>query len=839
MNLYGLDYSLFDLGFADPTLIETLSGSNPMIIDRRNREREEENLLKLSNSILKNIKRNSSPPRRRHDGTSPLPLGMDWSPAPLNWRVGWLKKFKHKIIAYGLLTVASGSDLESWPPPTAYFTIPPPLTTFKLPCLTDGPNTIWPHDFHTGWSYCVTVPCWSILSESEGSEPVVFYRVQVGLQSPEGVTTTRGVLRRFNDFLKLSSDLKRSFRKKKLPPAPPKGLLRMKSRTLLEEVIVTVLGNKLVREITAKRTHIKYKAYNQDSSQRRRSLEDWMANVLSDIDFSRSAPVACFLELEAAVRSSFHESIPNVNLSCNSGSLADPFAIHSDVSVPAGTSALASNYGNDSTDRTSDIGSALCVEERFSEFGNGNPISDDNLSSLAEATANEAMCENKNVTLSKDFSEGKEKYLQKFHDERSNLDKIHIDASDNLPHHDIIENSPDLKNSPMVGHAKGLLRESPLEETSTSNQISNLWEDQDNGTSSKYSESGEASEALHMLASSGLRFSHDTLSVLPMDEQQKVLTTMQQRLGTSKTDTGDLIARLHQELALRQYLTTKVKDLETELESTKKSDRENLEQALSIERERCSQMQCNVEELRRKCMEMELRLKAELDEKAQAESTETSIIKENEALPGELDCAREQLKNLQICHGEVDLKSESDVKLLVREVKSLQNSQSELRQELDRVAKERTEFETRLQEVRTKRERIDAVNAKLLHECQILRSQLAESCIDFLVEQEKLKMDPSGAVDILTTLENRIGLFLTQAQLLAQDVANPVTSSSAENDDVMATDYELRKMLTDLLIDNVILRQQVNLVTRCALNMVDVSPNNSEIVKDEASTKLY
>ncbi|GAU23139.1 hypothetical protein TSUD_305870 [Trifolium subterraneum] len=26
-----------------------------------------------------------SPPKHRHDGTSPLPLGMDWSPAPRKW----------------------------------------------------------------------------------------------------------------------------------------------------------------------------------------------------------------------------------------------------------------------------------------------------------------------------------------------------------------------------------------------------------------------------------------------------------------------------------------------------------------------------------------------------------------------------------------------------------------------------------------------------------------------------------------------------------------------------------------------------------------------------------
>lgn len=26
-----------------------------------------------------------SPPKHRHDGTSPLPLGMDWSPPPKKW----------------------------------------------------------------------------------------------------------------------------------------------------------------------------------------------------------------------------------------------------------------------------------------------------------------------------------------------------------------------------------------------------------------------------------------------------------------------------------------------------------------------------------------------------------------------------------------------------------------------------------------------------------------------------------------------------------------------------------------------------------------------------------
>ena len=37
--------------------------------------------------------------------------------------------------------------------------------------------------------------------------------------------------------------------------------------------------------------------------QRRNTLEEWMQKLLSDIDLSRSAPVAAFLELEAAARS--------------------------------------------------------------------------------------------------------------------------------------------------------------------------------------------------------------------------------------------------------------------------------------------------------------------------------------------------------------------------------------------------------------------------------------------------------------------------------------------------------------------------------------------------------
>lgn len=56
--------------------------------------------------------------------------------------------------------------------------------------------------------------------------------------------------------------------------------------------------------------------------------------------------------------------------------------------------------------------------------------------------------------------------------------------------------------------------------------------------------------------------------------------------------------------------TGQVNDLEGELETTKQRSKENLEQAILTERERCTQMQWDMEELRQKSYEMEMKLKS-------------------------------------------------------------------------------------------------------------------------------------------------------------------------------------------------------------------------------------
>jgi butyrate kinase len=61
-----------------------------------------------------------------------------------------------------------------------------------------------------------------------------------------------------------------------------------------------------------------------------------------------------------------------------------------------------------------------------------------------------------------------------------------------------------------------------------------------------------------------------------------------------------------------------------------------------------------------------------------AKSTKASVIQEKQMLQQELDVAREQLKHLQKHHDEFEMKSKTDMKLLIKEVKSLKQQLSEL-----------------------------------------------------------------------------------------------------------------------------------------------------------------
>ncbi|KAM7254012.1 hypothetical protein ACFE04_031694 [Oxalis oulophora] len=700
MNMYAADLSLFDFAnFSDDPIMNGYRiSSNPSSIKyyEYDEEEEEEDYNNNNNNNIIINPTGPPPQHHRHDGTSPLPLGMDWSPPPR-----------------------------------------------KL----DGRDTVWPHYFHTGWSYCVTLPSWLLLPKSTASQPIVFYRVLVGIQSQEGVTTTRGILRRFSDFLNLLSQIKKDFPNKKLPPAPPKRILKTKSRTRLEE--------------------------------RRCSLEDWMQKLLSDIDVSRSAPVAMFLELEAAARASFNEE-PQQQFSDANSSLSGvtpSFIYHtsSDISVVASDPDEISEFG---TPRH-----RVHQREDGSSFGSDKALT--------------------NTTRDKyPHVSGSEIYTLDGHVRRLSMDSVKSDLSsvrvDGIP-------NTDVDNSDLI-------------------------------------------------------FPRDNLVIFPSDERQKlnrVLNTLEQRAATARTDVEDLIARLNQEVAVRQFLTTKtnmltwnsvksslgichVKDLEVELETTTEECKQNMQQAVLNEREKFTQMQWDLEELRKQCFETDLKLKSEQDEKARLEVAKESILQENKMLLQDLDIARESLENFHKHHEESEMKAKADLKILVKEVKSLRSSQSELKQELSRVMKEKLELERALQKEKQKMEIANSANSKLLHECEILWNRLQECSVNFLVEEEdKLIVDtssPSDAIDLLTTSDNRIGLLLAEAQLLAQDIENSVARLEGprnENDNEQRVDDNMRKMLTDTFVDNARLRMQVNSVIRCALSTYVKSGRDDDDEEEE------
>ncbi|XP_068669145.1 PX domain-containing protein EREL1-like [Aristolochia californica] len=711
-----------------------------------------------------------SPPKHRHDGNSPLPLGMDWSPPPKRW---------------------------------------------------EGRDTVWPHDSRSGWSYCVTVPSWIVQAETKASEgsfidPVVFYRVQVGIQSPEGISLAGGVFRRFSDFLKLYSALKRVFPKKILPPHPPKHrFLRINSsKALLEE--------------------------------RRCALEEWMGKLLCDIDLSRSVPMASFLELEAAARASFqdenHKSLDAVSDGIRGGSSSwalqatssASFVVNNSLAI-AKTSSISTDNCSDYTYEASDLGTPRHGRDQFSEIGSDDISLDQDLTSTMGTITKYGRLNNENGLMGETMSEQlefpRDKMLHRKENSIRGKDVFYGNAS--------TESQSELKGDNILGHARKLSAESLGSDTSSARGSEML--------NSGLGISGDNSVgAIRDAEVAGLQFSNNVQIVLPLDQRNKmnrVFTTFQRRLATATTDMEDLRARLDQETATKEYLTTKVKDLEIELESTKQKAKENLQQTILIERERITQMQWDLEELRRKSMEMESKLKFEQDEKIIAESEKMSAISEKTSLMQELNAMREQFEKLQRHQAGSEMKSKGDIKVLVKEVKSLRKTQTELRQELSQSLQEKSELQKILQKEKQKKEQAKLAREKLLHECEILRSRLQECSVNFLAEGEdkfNVETSLSDALDLLTTSDNRIGLLLAEAQLLAQDdddQGDKLESNTHRNgDDPRIADNEVRKMLTDIFIDNAQLRKQVNSVMGCALKTI-VKPDKEDGRDDTAPAR--
>ncbi|PQM32705.1 PX domain-containing protein EREL1 isoform X3 [Prunus yedoensis var. nudiflora] len=500
---------------------------------------------------------------------------------------------------------------------------------------------------------------------------------------------------------------------------------------------------------------------------------------------------------------------------------------NSALPVIVGSSSIASDYGSDTAYETSELGTPRLARDDSSEIGIEDLLLDEDLTSPIEKLVKYGMtnideglfmgqtileqleglpkhkvhARNVNNVIGKDTYNG-------------NASKTSIQARNGME----LFSAPE--HSKVFSHSRKLSNESVGSDVSSQrgSEMSNSGVPNSSGDGSFDLVGGaEVSSIMEILGNAELQTSGGTQVVLPLDQRHKlsrVLLTMQRRLVTAKTDMEDLIARLNQEIAVKDYLTTKVKDLEVELETTRQKSKENLQQAILIERERFTKMQWDMEELRRKSLEMELKLKSEQDNKSFADTTKDSTVQEKDIMPQELDPYKEQLENLSKRYEELEAKSKADIKVLVKEVKSLRSSQKELKHELSKSLKEKSEAEKLLQQEKQTSKLGETARKRLLHDCRILHKQLQECNINF---PEDPSMLPEAS-DLLATSDNRISLLLSEVQLLAQDTGATTDVGEVDNfvDDTRTTDDELRKMLADIFSENASLRKQVNSVIRQA-----------------------
>ncbi|KAK9098687.1 hypothetical protein Syun_025732 [Stephania yunnanensis] len=598
-----------------------------------------------------------------------------------------------------------------------------------------------------------------------------------------------------------------------------------------------------------------------------------MGKLLSDIDVSRSVPVASFLELEAAARSSFHD-VDSVAFDVKpTGNYMVLGQASSNLSLVDGSSSVTPDYASDACE-TSEIGTPKQGRYNSSEVGTEDITVDQELTTPIENLVMYGMTNIENGLFMEDsILEQIEGFpSHKFHAKTeigySGREKYNGNTSRtrNALHTNSKEHFSGPEHGKLYGHSRKLSNESVGSDISSIrgseasiNGLANSVGDACLDSTGDF----EAPSTLSNIGNMDLHLPDNIQVILPMEQRSKlnrVLMTSQQRLATAKTDMEDLFTRLNQEIAVKEYLTTKVKDLEVELETTKQKSKENLQQAILSERERSTQMQWDMEELRRKSLEMESKLKAEQDNKFQTESTKTFVLREKELLLQEFGSTQEKLANLQKLHEELLVKSKAETKILVKEIKSLRTSQSELKQELALSQNHKSEIEDWnkafstssslwmklhylplsqhsrvLQEEKERTEKEKNARRRLLHECVILHHRLQECSVNLLSEEiDKLTADYSSlsdSLDLLTTSDDRMGLLLAEAQLLAQDDENPtVTSSGRYNvngSDLTKLDIEIRKMLSDIFIDNATLRKQVNSAIRFALQTSSKSDKES------------
>ncbi|XP_024538094.1 PX domain-containing protein EREX [Selaginella moellendorffii] len=533
-----------------------------------------------------------------------------------------------------------------------------------------------------------------------------------------------------------------------------------------------------------------------------------MSSLLSDIEISRSAPVAAFLELEAAARSAASAaSAQEDSASVIAGLALEDSGLIAPSSLYNGSSSVASlpDYASDAACSTSGVRTPTSLSELGVEVETADDIATAQRKKKGKDVEQGLEDGKQDSETSKIFRSVSEATLDNFHRRK--------DSDSDIASEQSIPMSVEGPSDTSLVLAAGIERRME-------------------GVSSFESDILKGASVF-----------------LPADQRanvKRVMAALQRRFEIVKADMEDLITRLNQEVAVKGFLTIKVRDLEAELDNTRRKSQDVLQQAVSVERERVTELQWELEDCRTALMNVEESLQTERNDRGMESESLQSIRVELDNSKQQVVQLQEKLESLAKERDAIEAQARAEKRILAKEIKTLRKNQPELKEELDTALRIKAELEGVLRKEREKEELARNSRASFMHEVSALRQRLQECSVDFLAKEDGAKNSiSSDAMELLTTSDNRINLLLAEARLMAEErdededehypTANGATANSNPPDGSGSEDA-VNKFLVDILIDNAQLRKSMNSLTRSALLAVQ-KRDNIEGAMEEAAPK--
>lgn len=248
--------------------------------------------------------------------------------------------------------------------------------------------------------------------------------------------------------------------------------------------------------------------------------------------------------------------------------------LQSSLSLLAGSSSVASDYGSDTAYEPSDLGTPRVGRDDNSDVGTDDLILDEDMTNPIEKLVKYGISNiDEGLFMGQTILEQLEGLPRHKANARHVNYVIQKDKNNgNLYDSSLLgNNTMELFSEPghakVVGHVRKLSNESFGSEGSSlrGSDISNFGIPNSSGEGSHdLPGSASVSRDTDIMGHTKLKSTGDTQLVFPLDQRNKlnrILSTMQRRLGTAKTDMEDLIVRLNQEITAKDFLATKVFNL--------------------------------------------------------------------------------------------------------------------------------------------------------------------------------------------------------------------------------------------------------------------------------------